>query len=298
MKIIVVNGFLGSGKTTLMKRLIKIYQSYKIAVIVNEFGDTSIDGKILKDIELNVKEINNGSIFCTCKSDQFLDTLIDCYKENIDLILVESSGLSNPSSLSSIFSLLEGKVSETFEEILLITVIDAVNIHKIIDHLPLVRKQIEWANLILLNKIDIANEELISNAERMLGEINPFVNIIKTVKTEITLKDLQNLSFDYKDKVYSSNYKNLLLDSLSLSFEKIDIQNLKTALIKLNDRVYRIKGYVKTHRIDTVFNEQINLLEDNKQINRVVFLYNKSMITAEEILEVLKQNNVVIKKEL
>ena len=74
--ILLISGFLGSGKTSLMKSLIKNFKKEKIGIIVNEFGQEGVDGKLLKESGLSVDEISDGSIFCACRSDRFIDAIL------------------------------------------------------------------------------------------------------------------------------------------------------------------------------------------------------------------------------
>ena len=80
MKIYILLGFLGAGKTTLLKKLLSEKEYYSnVAVIINEFGQTSIDSQEFLDKEMMIKEITGGSIFCACKFDKFVSTIINLY---------------------------------------------------------------------------------------------------------------------------------------------------------------------------------------------------------------------------
>ena len=95
--IYLVTGFLGAGKTTFVNGFLDEYKG-RVAVIVNEFGNEGIDGELIHKTEgTEIYEINSGSIFCSCKLMDFANALIELSKYDVDIVLVEASGLSDPS---------------------------------------------------------------------------------------------------------------------------------------------------------------------------------------------------------
>jgi len=106
--VTVVTGFLGSGKTTLIKRIISENHGRKIAVIVNEFGEVSIDGQlIIQEDQEDLVEFNNGCLCCTVRGD-LIETLVKLQaRANLDAILIETTGLADPAPVASTFLLAE-----------------------------------------------------------------------------------------------------------------------------------------------------------------------------------------------
>ena len=104
----IVSGFLGSGKTTFLKRIIENYAgSMKVGIIQNEFSPANIDGVDLKDTnkEFSLLEINNGSVFCVCLLTDFARSLEKFIDEiHPEIVVMEASGLSDPTSISEILS--------------------------------------------------------------------------------------------------------------------------------------------------------------------------------------------------
>ena len=92
MKLYLITGFLGAGKTTFMKELIRCFPGMKPALIVNEFGRAGVDGALLRELGAALREVNNGSIFCACRAEQFREALDEIVKQCPDVILVEASG--------------------------------------------------------------------------------------------------------------------------------------------------------------------------------------------------------------
>ena len=91
-KLYVLTGFLGSGKTTALLKLLERLKGSRIGVIQNEFGKLGIDGTILRNDDIQMVEINRGSIFCTCQKLNFVKALADMARQDFDYLFVESSG--------------------------------------------------------------------------------------------------------------------------------------------------------------------------------------------------------------
>ena len=89
-KLYLITGFLGAGKTTFLHQFVRLFPDRRTAIVVNEFGKQGVDGTLLEDLDIKMEEINNGSIFCACKIEQFEDALLRLQKENFDVIFVEA----------------------------------------------------------------------------------------------------------------------------------------------------------------------------------------------------------------
>lgn len=109
IKLYLLTGFLGAGKTTMLLSLLNGggVAGKKIGVIQNEFGKLSIDGALLQRGDIEMQEISNGSIFCSCLKLQFVSALAEMSKQGLDMLFVESSGLADPSNLEEILAAVE-----------------------------------------------------------------------------------------------------------------------------------------------------------------------------------------------
>ena len=99
MELILLTGFLGSGKTTLLQQLLREYEDKKIGVIVNDFGKINVDAKLVSSSGIQMAELANGSIFCACIKDKFVDSLIEMSQRDLDYLFIEASGLADPSNM-------------------------------------------------------------------------------------------------------------------------------------------------------------------------------------------------------
>lgn len=155
MDIRFVSGFLGSGKTTFIKAYLQ-NQSKRVGVIVNDFGDTSVDALLLEGLASMVDDVSGGSMFCACKSNDFIKTLSRMAEHDLDEILVETSGFSNPSSTMGLLQHVTQMDSMTYRG--LITLVAANVFDKVVNTCVAARKQIEHANLVFVTKMDLIDE--------------------------------------------------------------------------------------------------------------------------------------------
>jgi G3E family GTPase len=166
--LILVTGFLGAGKTTLLKELLIRFQGKHLHVIVNEFGKAGVDGALLSELGASIDEISNGSIFCTCRQDQFEEALCNALATEPDMILVEASGLSDPTAIRKILDQYTG-----IDYMGCIALADAVHVHKVLETARVTAKQFAVSDVILLNKTDLVEKERAEALQRLLEERFP-----------------------------------------------------------------------------------------------------------------------------
>lgn len=175
MKVDIISGFLGAGKTTIIKKLIDSdLKNEKIMVIENEFGEVSIDGLILNKYGINIKEINSGCICCNLTKD-FKESIKDIKEAfNPDRIIIEPSGVSKLSDI--IKSLKETNLVEINN---LITVVDAVNFKTYLENFnEFYKDQLLKASTIIINDRVNKDSKLINAVEEEIKKINKHCNII------------------------------------------------------------------------------------------------------------------------
>jgi len=195
--VTVLTGFLGAGKTTLLNRILLEPHGKKYAVIVNEYGEAGIDGSLVVGAEEEIFEMNNGCICCTVRGD--LIRVISGLMRRVssfDGILIETTGLADPAP-----------VAQTFfadEDVSLKTKLDSVVAVVDAKHFPLTSKsnkeaedQIAFADVILLNKVDLVSADALAEIEKTVRSINRFAKIIRTDKCDVPLDQILGLgSFD------------------------------------------------------------------------------------------------------
>jgi len=182
--VLLISGFLGSGKTTLLKRILAWDDDLSgTVVLVNEFGDVGIDGLLLKDSGSDVVELTSGCICCTLGADlrQSLHNIMKRFSPS--RILIEASGVADPVSIRTILQ--EKELSEKLALKKIITVLDADLWGGREIFGPLFYHQLEIADLILLNKIDLLQKQRISSYLKEIHELIPTTRVVPTIRCNI-----------------------------------------------------------------------------------------------------------------
>ena len=186
-KIDIVSGFLGAGKTTLIKKMLaEAYKGEKLVLIENEFGEISIDGGFLKDAGVQVSEMSSGCICCSLVGD-FGRALVDVQKQfSPDRILIEPSGVGK---LSDVILAVENTVKDVPEMKLnsFVTVADASKVKVYMKNFgEFYNNQIETAGTIILSRTQKVSPEKLQAAAALLREKNPDAAIITTPWDELS----------------------------------------------------------------------------------------------------------------
>lgn len=178
--VTVVTGFLGSGKTTLINHILNHQHGHKVAVIVNEFGEISIDSQlIVRDETEQLIEFNNGCLCCTVRGD-LIATLGKLTRAagQLDGILIETTGLADPAPVASTF-FVSTEVKSAIKLDSFITIVDSVNLEHSLRSTEAV-EQIAFADIMLLNKTDLVSQADLDDVERKLRVLNPIAKIYRT----------------------------------------------------------------------------------------------------------------------
>src|SRR3954469_16397354 len=162
--VTILTGFLGAGKTTLLNRILHEQHGEKIAVIENEFGETGVDNDILvKDRDEQIIEMNNGCLCCTVRGD-LVRILGDLGKKRkkgqvkFDRVIIETTGLANPGPVAQTFFMDEG-IHDQYLLDAVVTVVDAKHAGQQLDQHDEARRQVGFADRILLTKTDLVEDE-------------------------------------------------------------------------------------------------------------------------------------------
>jgi G3E family GTPase len=185
--VTVLTGFLGAGKTTLLNRILTEDHGKKFAVIVNEFGEIGIDNDLIVDADEEVFEMNNGCVCCTVRGD--LIRIVEGLMKrgtNFDGILVETTGLAKPAPVAQTFFVDDDVRAKTKLDAI-VTLVDAKNILARLADTEAAAEQIAFADILLLNKIDLVSSEDLAAVEARLRKLNPFARIIKCERGQVPL---------------------------------------------------------------------------------------------------------------
>lgn len=221
LPVTVFSGFLGAGKTTLLNHILHNKAGLKVAVIVNDMGEVNVDAQIiaqgntLSRTEEKLIEMSNGCICCTLREDLMLEIEKLALEKRFDYLLIESSGISEPLPVAQTFSFVDeekGIDLSRFSRLdTLVTVVDALNFPKDFGSadtvyskrmnedeedqrsiVNLLTDQVEFANVILLNKTDLVSPQQAGELKAILQKLNPKAKIIYTDHGKISPEEILN----------------------------------------------------------------------------------------------------------
>jgi G3E family GTPase len=190
--VTVLSGFLGAGKTTLLNRILANRAGLRVAVIVNDMSEVNIDAALVRSQERLV-ELTNGCICCTLREDLLEEVAALCADDRFDHVLIESSGISEPMPVAATFTFLE----QVAHLDTMVTVVDAANfrrelaggdslVERRIDQYEgdertvsdLLMDQVEFADVLLLNKTDLIEPPAVDELAAILRRLNPAADVV------------------------------------------------------------------------------------------------------------------------
>lgn len=245
-ELYLITGFLGAGKSTFLKKFIKLFEGKKLQLIINEFGAEDVDGVLLSSLGIELEEITGGSVFCSCRIDQFEKALSTFVEEDTDVVIVEASGLSDPTGVRNLLY-----ESERFPHILYkgsICLVDAVRFPKVYAKSRTCVKQIAAADLALINKIDRAKPEELEKTRQLVKDHRPDLTIYETAYGETNEDILDALS---KAKTDIDSVMPLTADittkKLAVKIKAGIPKEILERFLKLFvETTFRVKGFVET----------------------------------------------------
>jgi G3E family GTPase len=290
--VTVLTGFLGAGKTTLLNRILTADHGRRVAVIVNEYGEVGIDHHLLISSEQEVVEMSNGCICCTVRGDllRSLFQLLD-HRSKFDTLMIETTGLADPAPVIQTF-FIDERIRSEFQLNGVVTVVDSKHVWQQIDHSTEAREQIAFADLVLLNKIDLINPEDLQELEYKMRVLNGAARIYQTRNSDVEIEkilDLRSLVLENKTQSHDQNHRHTEdiatvsiampgdLDGLKLS------QWFRDLITESGPKIMRMKGILNLRSDPDQFVFQgVHLLfegrpgrpwaEGEERLNRLVFI--------------------------
>ena len=253
----VVTGFLGSGKTTLINRILSEQHGKRIAVIVNEFGEVSIDGQlVIHDDQAELVEFNNGCLCCTVRGD-LIETLGRLRERagTLDGILIETTGLADPAPVASTFFAAD-EVRQDIRLDAFVTVVDAVNLETNLAQSNEAVEQVAFSDVILINKTDLVSAGQIQVLERRIRALNPLAVLHQTTNAQIDIAKVIGIgAFDLVQKLevdpeflgdhlheHDAAVGSFVLESITpIDLNRFSLWMNRTAQ-ELGEDLYRTKG--------------------------------------------------------
>lgn len=241
-----ISGFLGSGKTTFLQKMLNNLEGVKVGVIVNEFGSTGIDGAVINKEGIQLVEINNGSIFCSCMKGNFVKTLIEFTSTDIDVLIIENSGMADPSNIHQIIEEVSARAVRQLDYKGAVCIIDSVSFLKHIKVLAPVQNQVASSNFIIINKVDLINQSQIEKIKDVVKELNPFAFLYETMYSDVPWELLGEKLCDNGFIGETSNkcYNRPASYSIEGDGEYTE-QGMREFIQRIGLLILRMKGFVK-----------------------------------------------------
>ncbi len=198
----IITGFLGSGKTTLLNHILTQQQGLKTAVIVNEFGEIGIDNELIISSDDEIVELNNGCICCTINEDlvKTVQKILE-RKEKLDYLIVETTGVADPLPVAVTFLTTELRGKTRLDSI--ITVVDCDNFYvKTKEESIAAKQQITYGDVILLNKTDLVESQVVAKIEDKIRQQRPNARILRTVKGNVSLPLILSVGLFESDRYF------------------------------------------------------------------------------------------------
>jgi G3E family GTPase len=185
--VTVLTGYLGAGKTTLLNRILSENHGRKFAVVINEFGELGVDNDLVVDADEEVFEMNNGCICCTVRGDliRIIGGLMK-RKGRFDGIIVETTGLADPAPVAQTF-FADDDVKRATRLDAIVTVVDAKHLPARLKDSSEAQEQIAFADIIVLNKMDLVTEDEAASVEKLIRGINPYAEIRRSTKSDVPI---------------------------------------------------------------------------------------------------------------
>ena len=290
--VTVLTGFLGAGKTTLLNRILTADHGRRVAVIVNEFGEVGIDHHLLISSDQEVVEMSNGCICCTVRGDllRSLFGLLE-HRDKFDTLMIETTGLADPAPVVQSF-FVDERIKSEYQLNGVVTVVDAKHIFQQLSNSPEAKEQIAFADMVLLNKIDLINAEDLPELEFKLRNLNGAARICQTRNSDVdigTVLDLRSLDIVIRAEKHDHNHSHTEDIETVAIMTAGDLDGLKLShwfrelLAQFGERIMRMKGILNLRKDPDQFVFQgVHMLfegrpgrpwaEQEERLNRLVFI--------------------------
>lgn len=191
--VTVLTGYLGAGKTTLLNHLLTSAHGRRLGVIINEFGEVGIDDGLVVGSDEDVVEMGNGCICCTVRGDLMSSVrALLARRDDLDGIVIETTGLADPGPVAQTFYA-DPYLAKATRLDAIVTLVDALHVEDHLTTSPECVQQIASADVLLLNKTDLVDEDDLARVEQRLRELNTIATLHRSQRSVVPLEAVLDL---------------------------------------------------------------------------------------------------------
>lgn len=268
VRLYVLTGFLGSGKTSVINSLLGHLTEQRVGLIVNDFGPIVVDSALVAspDSVVVTKSLGGGQIFCSCLSGKFVDSVEAMLPLGPDMIIVEASGLAKPAPLLEIVSTIVQRSAGQVVYGGMVCVIDAQRYHMIVQSFKSLEEQVVFSDGCIVNKADLVDSKTLDQVVGSITRLRPLAPVFTTIGGEVRSEMLplwqQPVSLESKRSIDAASYAGWGLEgrpkTLLFTIEgQFSETMLRGFLTSISSSMLRIKGFVpvgggKAYLVDVV----------------------------------------------
>jgi G3E family GTPase len=241
--VALVTGFLGSGKTTFLQRLVDRYRDRRLVYLVNEFSPTDVDTRLLACDRDNRVSVPGGSIFCQCLVTEFIRHLTAiAQREDLEGVVVEASGIADPRVFARMLN--ETRLDRHYRLARIATILDPGTFPTLLQTLPNIRSQVEASDVALLNKVDLYPEQQLRKTESIARELKPSLVIVRTENCRTELDPFAEAPAHEPGGQYAACADPNFLRATVVFEGAVDLDRLIREIDAARSILYRVKGFV------------------------------------------------------
>ena len=272
--LVIITGYLGSGKTTLLRSLLSRSKGRRMAVLMNEFGEIGVDSAVVKGQNVDMVELAGGCVCCSLSGEleAGLKEVVERVKP--EMVILETTGVAEPDAIVDL-------IDADFDGVRIDSVIAVVDADALVRS-PSIghtgRVQVEMADVILLNKVDLVDKENADAIEKRVSQINGRAQVYKTVRCDVDWGVLLGM---YKPKaVRHKDDEHIEVSQFVLNVKEMDKKKFEELVSSLPSAVYRSKGFVTLGGTSYLFNfvnGRFELEEWNKKEKQAIVFIGKNV---------------------
>ncbi len=297
LPVIMVSGFLGSGKTTFLQDIALSFPQRRFSFLVNELSNRDVDGFTLAAAGSPAERVLGGSIFCECKAGEFIQLMQEVvlpahHEKPYDALFIETSGIADPQAIGTLIN--NHGMAGSLQVTRMVCVASPGNICKLLPNLPAIRSQVQTSNLILLNKTDLFTAGQVLQARQMLEQTNPQAEILECSYGRIDFSFLAHAGVLPTQPLATCEANPFTAEEVEIN-GTLPLAALRRWVEELPDFILRIKGFVETdkgwiHVEKTTDSLQLTPCKPQEISGLVIILHDDDASQLPQILESLPQS--------